>query len=105
MGNKIIHDFQFQFADLLLQVSKFVTGAMELHLLGTELGVKEHTRDSILYDYREINEAAYQMLQHWKKEKQKQKKEESEMKKELRNALCSKQVEKNQVYGRLKEYF
>ena len=78
---------------------------MELHLLGTELGVKEHTKDSILHDYREINEAAYRMLQHWKKERQKQKKEESEMKKELRNALCSKEVEMNQVFGRLKDYF
>ena len=105
LENSLIHRFQFEFSELLLQVAKFVTGSTSLHLLGTALGVKEHTRESILYDYKEINEAAYQMLLHWKKERQKQKKEECEMKKELRNALCSKYVEMNQVVVRLKDYF
>ena len=90
LENSLIHHLQFEFSELLLQVAKFVTGSTALHLLGTALGVKEHTRESILYDYKEINEAAYQMLLHWKKDRQKQKKEECEMKKELRNALCSK---------------
>ena len=105
LENSLIHHLQFEFSELLLQVAKFVTGSTALHLLGTALGVKEHTRESILYDYKEINEAAYQMLLHWKKDRQKQKKEECEMKKELRNALCSKYVEMNQVVVRLKDYF
>ena len=78
---------------------------MTLHLLGAALGVDENTRDSILYDYSEINEAAYQMLVRWKREKQKHGLEASEMKNELRKALRSEDVSMKQVVALLKDHF
>ena len=88
-----------------MEVSKRITAAMELISLGTMLGIKEYTIDSVLRDYTNINEAAYQLLLLWKQQCIEKQKEESEMKTDLRNALCSKEVEKNCIVGELKEYF
>ena len=88
-----------------MEVSKRITAAMELLCLGTMLGIKEYTIDSILQNHSNINEAAYQLLLLWRQQEVKNQKEESEMKTDLKNALRSEQVGKNFIVSELKEYF
>ena len=83
-----------------MEVSKRITSAIDLLTLGALLGVKEYTIDSILRDYTKINEASYQVLVHWKGLK-----EQSEIKRQLKDALCSEHVGMNNVVAELKDYF
>ena len=89
--------------DLLLGVSRRITAAMDLRLLGAELGMQYFVVNSILHDYRDkINEAAYQLLSQWRREGIKQRKNGIEMEKTLLAALCSKDVGMNVVAAELK---
>ena len=90
---------------MLLEVSKRIIAPIDLLTLGVLLGVKEHTIDSKLRDYRGINEASYQVLVHWRQEGIDQQKEASEMKRQLKDALCSKHVGLNQIVAELESYF
>ena len=91
--------------ELLLGVSEYITENMELLTLGAALGVKEHKIDSILHDHRGINEASYKVLVHWRQEGIENQREGSEMLRQLKDALCSKHVGKNQIVAELKDYF
>ena len=69
------------------------------------MGVKDYTIKSKLRDYRGINEASYQVLVQWRQEGIDQQREASEMKRQLRKALCSELVGKNETVAELKDYF
>ena len=94
-------EFHFKLhLELLLEVSRRITEELELYALGAVLGVKDYTIKSKLRDHAGINEASFQVLVHWKGLK-----EQSEIKTQLKNALCSKHVGMNNVVAELKDYF
>ena len=90
--------------DLLLKVSKHVTDKEKLHFLGNRLGLKDHEINTISYDnHGNINQAGYQVLIEWRKQKISERKNKVEMKEELRTVLCSANVEMGQAVSLLKE--
>ena len=86
---------------LLQEISRRITAGMELHALGTMLGVKEYTIASKLRDYSEINEASYKVLVHWRQEGIDKKRGAPEMEKWLKDALCSEHVGMNSTVAEL----
>ena len=85
---------EFWFPDLLLKVSKHVTDHRNLYFLGNGLGLNYHEVSTIHYNNRgDINQAGYQVLIEWRKQKISEQKSEAEMKEELRTVLCSDTVE------------
>ena len=90
---------------LLLEVSKRITEELEIYTLGSMLGVQEYTIKCLLRDYRSINEASYQVLLHWRRKGIDKKKEWPVLKKQLKNALCSKFLGMNQTAAELEDLF
>ena len=75
---------------------------MELFFLGNKLQVNSYQIQSILYDHREINEAGYQLLLHWRQQGIEQQKEDAEMKQQLKTALEDNNVNMKIVVAHLK---
>ena len=85
---------EYLFSDLLLKVSKHVIDQEKLHFLGNRLGLKDHEISTINYDnHGNINQAGYQVLIEWRKQKISEQMSEIDMKEELRTVLCSDNVE------------
>ena len=88
-----------------MEVSKRITCRMDLLMLGAELGVQDYTIENILQDYTKYSDASYQVLVQWRQEGIDQQREASEMKRQLKDALCSKHVGLNQIVAQLESYF
>ena len=91
--------------ELLREVARHITGEFELYALGAELGVTVPTTKSLLRDYRGNNEGSYQVLRLWRQEGIDQQRDRSEMKKDLRRALSSELVLRNDIVDDLEDYF
>ena len=94
----------FLLLDLLLKLSKHVTDKEKLHFLGNRLGLKDHEINTINYDnHGNINQAGYQVLIEWRKQKISERISEAEMREELRTVLRSDNIEMGQAISLLKE--
>ena len=79
---------KFLFSDLLLEISKHVTNKEKLHFLGNRLGLKDHEISTINYDnHGSINQAGYQVLIEWRKQKISEGMSKAEMKEELKTSV------------------
>ena len=86
------------YSDLLLKVSRHVGDGNQLLNLGIKLGLKDYEIRAIQYDkHQSINQAGYEVLIEWRKQKISERMSEVKMKEELRTVLCSDNVEMGQA--------